>query len=93
MLEIILFCSYMACSFISVLIIKWSKNSFISKRLFWVTWLIGLVGASLGGLFGIILITRIGLGMKFILSILLGFLGAWLFSSLFIKLREIPGNW
>ncbi|KGM43658.1 hypothetical protein S1OALGB6SA_1407 [Olavius algarvensis spirochete endosymbiont] len=93
MLEIILFCSYMACSFISVLIIKWSKNSFISKRLFWVTWLIGLVGASLGGLFGIILITRIGLGMKFILSILPGFLGAWLFSSLFIKLREIPGNW
>jgi len=92
MREIILFFSYVACSFISVLIIRWSKSGF-SRRLFWMTWSVGLTGAFLGGLLGIVLIARIGLEMKFILSILPGFLGAWMFSSLFIKLREIPENW
>jgi len=92
MREIILFLSYIACAFISVFIIKWSKVGF-SRRLFWITWTVGLTGAFLGGLLGIVLIARIGLEMRLILSVLPGFLGAWLFSRLFIKLREIPGDW
>jgi len=92
MREILLFLSYLSCAFISVFIMKWSRNGF-SRRLFWITWTIGLVGAFLGGLLGIILIARINLEMRLILSIVPGFLGAWFFSRLFIKLREMPGNW
>jgi len=92
MRETILFFIYVICAFISVFIIKWSRND-ISRRLFWITWSVGLVGAFLGGLLGIILIARIGLEMRFILSILPGFLGSWFFSRLFIRLREIPGIW
>jgi len=92
MRETILFFSYVMCAFVSVFVIKWTKKD-ISRRLFWITWSVGLIGAFLGGLLGIVFIARIGLEMRFILSILPGFLGAWLFSRLFIKLREIPGIW
>jgi len=54
---------------------------------------VGLTGAFLGGLLGILIITHTGLEISFTLSIIPGFLGAWLFSGLFIKLNEFPGNW
>jgi len=39
------------------------------------------------------LIARFGFELGFIGIIIPGLVGAWIFSSLFIRLREMPGNW
>jgi hypothetical protein len=92
MRELILIFSYVACAFIPVLVMRRTRSDF-TLRMFWATWFISLTGAFSGGLFGTMLIARFGFELGFIGIIIPGLVGAWIFSSLFIRLREMPGNW
>lgn len=92
MRELILIFSYMACAFIPVLVMRRIRDGF-TLRMFWVTWFVSLTGAFSGGFFGTMLIARVGIDIGFIGVILPGLIGAWLLSSLFVRLREMPGNW
>lgn len=92
MRELILIFSYVACAFIPVLILRRNRPGF-TLRMFWSTWFVSLVGAFFGGLFGTMLISRFGIEMGFLISVIPGLIGAWLLSFLFIRLREMPGNW
>ena len=92
MRELILISSYITCAFIPVLVIRRLRDGF-TLRLFWTTWFVSLTGAFSGGFFGTMLMARAGINIGFIGSIVPGLIGAWLFSSLFIRLREMPGNW
>lgn len=89
MRELILIFSYIVCAFVPVIILKKSRG-----RIFWITWLISLIGAFAGGVLGSLAAVRsMGAGTGFLTSILPGFAGAWLFSFIFIKLRNLPDNW
>ena len=92
MKELILIFSYIVCAFIPVFIYRKIRSNF-SIGMFWATWFFSITGAFSGGLFGTAAFAHAGLFWGFPGSILSGLLGAWLISSLFIRLKEIPGNW
>ena len=92
MRELILIFSYIISAFIPALFFKKSRYGF-TLGLFWATWLIGLTGAFAGGMFGSMLFAHFGFFPGFSGSILPGLAGAWFVSILFIRLKEMPGNW
>jgi hypothetical protein len=92
MREVILIFSYISCAFIPALFYVKVRRRY-SMSAFWAIWIFSLIGAFLGGYFGTMLIARAGLELGFPGSLGTGLAGAWLMAVLFIKLKEIPGNW
>ena len=90
--QLILIISYIVCAFIPLLLMGRTRTG-IATRAFWVVWLISLTGAFFGGLFGTMLIARTGFELGFFARSIPAVLGAWLFAGIFIKLRDMPGNW
>ena len=93
MRELILFFSYIVCAFIPVFIYRRVLNRIINIGMLWITWLLSLTGAFFGGYFGTLVVAHFGLFWGFPGSILFGLIGAWIVTSLFIHVREIPDNW
>ena len=92
MRELILIFSYIVCAFIPVLFFRKFRSGF-TLALFWTTWFVSLTGAFAGGLFGTMIFAHYGIFPGFTGSIIPGLAGAWFVSVLFIRLKEMPGNW
>lgn len=92
MRELILIFSYIVCAFLPPLVYRRLRRS-SSLRLFWVSWVVSLTGAFIGGLFGAMLIARIGWDLGFAGDLASALIGATALTMLYMTLRELPGNW
>lgn len=92
MQELILALSYIISAFIPVLISARLRGGF-SPSMFWLTWLVSLVGAFAGGTGGAVMMAQIGMGTHFFGHAIPALSGSLLLTWFFVRIRRLPGNW